>query len=154
MKRIPRVIALFFLGVVLGLPLGAYLVQHKFINKEKAIAMTSEEAIADDYAKKEFFYAGPQDARDALTYAVKLHKEMRVTSPLWGWPEKMDLGWCYAELSLTEESAGNTDLSREYMSLAQQTLKELGAKDTSESRIRELLEHRVISNPPSSGESK
>ena len=66
MKRISRIFALLLLGVVLGLPLGIYLVQHKFIDKEKAIGMANEEALLDDFAKKEFIYADPQSARDAL----------------------------------------------------------------------------------------
>jgi hypothetical protein len=98
MKRISRIFALLLLGVVLGLPLGAYLVQHKFINNEKAIGMVNEEDLVDGFAKKEFIYADPQSAREALQYAIRVHKEMRGTSALWGWPEKAGLGWCYAEL--------------------------------------------------------
>ncbi len=97
MKRISRIFAPLLLGVVFGLPLGIYLVQHKFIDKEKAIGMVNEEALVDDFAKKEFIYADPQSARVALQYAIKIHREMRSTSTLSGWPEKKDLGWCYAE---------------------------------------------------------
>jgi hypothetical protein len=92
MKRISRILALLLLGVVLGFPLGIYLVQHKFINKEKAMGMWSEEALLDNFAKKEFIYADVQSAREALQYAIRIHKEMQVTSPLWGWPEKSNLG--------------------------------------------------------------
>jgi hypothetical protein len=151
MKRISRILALFLLGAVLGLPLGIYLIQHKFIDKEKAMGMLVEEGIVDDFAKKEFTYADPQSAREALRYAIKIHKEMQGTSTLRGWPEKSDLAWCYAELSLIEESAGSTDLARDYMTQAEKTLKEVGLKDSSEAHIREVLQRKPISNPPSSG---
>jgi hypothetical protein len=150
MKRISRILALLLLGAVLGLPLGIYLVQHKFIDKEKAMGMVNEEALLDDFAKKEFTYADPQSAREALQYAIKIHKEMQGTSTLWGWPEKADLGWCYGELSLIEESTGNPDLARDYMAQAGQTLKEVGLKDPSEAHIREVLLRKPIFNPPSS----
>src|ERR1700730_5534319 len=132
MKRISRIFALLLLGMVLGLPLGIYLVEHEFIDKEKEMGMWSEEIFFDGFAKKEFTYADPQSAREALQYAIRIHKEMRGTSTLWGWPEKAALGWCYGELSLIEESAGNEDTARGYMTQAQQTLKEAGLKDSSE----------------------
>lgn len=150
MKRISRFSALLLLGAVVGLPLGSYLVQHKFIDKEKAMGMVNEEALVDDFAKKEFIYADSQSAREALQYAIKIHKEMQGTSSLSGWPEKADLGWCYGELSLIEESAGNADLARNYMAQAGQTLKEVGLKDSSEGHIREVLLRKLTSNPPSS----
>ncbi len=146
--------ALLLLGAALGLPLGIYLVQHKFIDKEKVMGMWSEEVIVDDFAKKEFIYADPQSAREALQYAIKIHKETQGTSTLWGWPEKADLGWCYGELSLIEESAGNPDLAKDYMAQAGQTLKELGLKDSSEAHIREILLRKRISNSPSIGGSR
>jgi hypothetical protein len=93
MKRISRILTLLLLGVVLGLPLGIYLAQRKFIDKEKAMGMANEEALLDDFAKKEFIYADPQSAREVLQYAIKIHKEMQETSPLWGWPENADLCW-------------------------------------------------------------
>jgi hypothetical protein len=154
MTKVSRIFALLLLGVVLGLPMGIYLVQHEFINKEKALGMVNEEALVDDYAKKEFIYADSQNAREALAYAVKTHKTMQGTSTLSGWREKLDLGWCYAELSLIEESAGNASAARDYMSQAQQILKELGFKDSSESHIRKLLQPRAVSNQLSSVESK
>ncbi len=154
MKGISRILALLLLGAALGLPLGIYLVQHKFIDKEKVMGMWSEEVIVDDFAKKEFIYADPQSAREALQYAIKIHKETQGTSTLWGWPEKADLGWCYGELSLIEESAGNPDLAKDYMAQAGQTLKELGLKDSSEAHIREILLRKRISNSPSIGGSR
>jgi hypothetical protein len=151
MTRASRIFALFIIGAMLGFPLGIYLVQHKFINNEKAIGMVNEEGIVDNFAKKEFIYADPQSARDALQYAIKIHKEMQGVSTLRGWPEKSDLGWCYAELSLIEESAGNASLARDYMTQAEQTLKESGLKDSSETYIRELLQRKIVFNQPSSG---
>lgn len=154
MKRVSRSFALFFLGMIVGLPLGIYLVQDKFINQEKAIGMVNEEDLVDEYAKKEFIYADPQNAREALIYAVKVHKEMQGISTLSGWPEKAELAWCYAELSVIEESGGNSDSARDHMSQAQQILKELGSNDSSESHIRELLQRRPIFNQPSSIQSR
>jgi hypothetical protein len=52
-------------------------------------------------------------------------------------------------LSLIEESAGNTDLAMDYMTQAEQTLKEVGLKDSSEAHIREVLQRKSVSNPPS-----
>src|SRR5260370_501314 len=100
MKKASSIFALFLLGAVLGLPMGIYLVQHKFIDSEKAIGMWSEEVFFDGFAKKEFIYADPRSAREALQYAIKIHNEMRSKSVLWGPPEKSDLAWCYAELNL------------------------------------------------------
>jgi|SRR5580700_19089 hypothetical protein len=154
MKRVTRIFALLFLGAIIGLPLGFYVVQHKFIDKEKAMGMVFEEGLVDDYAKKEFIYADPQNAREALTYAIKIHRGMQGESTLSGWAEKSDLGWCYGELSLIEESTGNANLAKDYMSQAQQILKELGLKDSSESRIREILGRKTISNQPLSVETR
>lgn len=153
MKRISRIFALFLLGAVLGLPLGIYLV-YKFADKEKAMGMWSEETALDDFAKKEFIYADQQSAREALLYAIKVHKEMQAKAPLWGWPEKLELGWCFGELSLIEESAGNADLARDYMTQAGQNLKEAGLKDSSETHIREVLQRRPVSSLPSRGSSR
>ena len=154
MKRISRIFALLLLGAVLGLPLGVYLVQHKFIDKEKAMGMWSAETAFDDFAKKEFIYADQQSAREALLYAIKVHKEMQAKAPLWGWPEKLELGWCFGELSIIEESAGNTDLATNYMTQAEQNLKEAGLKDSSETHIREVLQRRLVSGLPSSKSSR
>jgi len=139
MKRALPILALFLLGLATGLPLGSYLVKHKFIENEKALGMASEEDTADDFAEKEFIYADPRSARDALQYAINIHREMQDKNPLSGWPERRDLGWCYAELSVIEESEGNTAASAADMIQAQQTLKEAGVKDVSEAHIRALL---------------
>jgi hypothetical protein len=154
MKRIARIVGLLVAGVILGLPLGMSLVQYKFINKEKALGLVSEEGFLDEYAKKQFIYADRQSAREALTYAVKLHTEMRGSSPLQGWPEKLELGWCYAELSVLEESDGNPKLAGDHMLLAQQILRELGLKDPSESHIRELVWRRLKSDQTESAQSR
>src|ERR1700721_1344445 len=150
MKKVSRIFALLLVGAVLGVPPGVYLVQRKFVDKEKALGMVNEEALVDDYAKKEFIYAHPQNAREALTYAIEIHKEMQGTSTLSGWPEKSDLGWCYAALSLIEESAVNPTVAENYMSQAQQILKELGLKDPTESHIRKLVQRMPATNQPSS----
>ena len=104
------------------------MVQNGFINKEKTIGMVNEEGFVGDYAKKEFAHADPQNARAALTYAVGVHKAMQGKSPLSGSREKVDLAWCYADLSLIEESAGNENLAKDHMSQAQQILSGLGMR--------------------------
>lgn len=154
MKKVWRIVALFLLAAVLGLPLGTYLVRHMYIDKEKALGMVNEEDFLDDFAKKEFIYGDLQNARKALRYAIKIHTEMQSKSSLVGWREKADLGWCYADLSVIEQSAGSTDAARDYMTQAQQILKELGMKDTSEAHLRALLPTRSASNQPSSRESR
>jgi hypothetical protein len=154
MKKLSRIAMLFLLGVMLGLPLGIFLVRHEFIDKEKALGMVNEEGFLDDFAKREFIYGDLQSARKALRYAIKIHTEMQSKSSLSGWREKADLGWCYADLSLIEQSAGNTDVATDYMTQAEQILKELGMKDTSEAHLRALLPRRFASNQQSSVESR
>jgi hypothetical protein len=154
MKKVLRIVALFLLAVVLGLPLGAYLVRHIFIDKEKALGLVNEEGFLDEFAKQEFIYGDQQSARNALRYTINIHTEMQSKSPLSGWREKADLAWCYAELSVIEQSAGNTDVAKDCMTQAQQILKGLGMKDTSEAHLRSLLPTRPVSNQPSTGESR
>jgi hypothetical protein len=153
-KKTWRIPALFLLGVVLGLPLGIYLIQHGYINKEKAIGMLSQEGLADEYAKKAFFHADPESAREALQYAIRIHEQMREINALWGRPEKEDLGWCYAELSVIEESSGNPDLAMNYMTQAEQTLREVGWKDPSEAHIRKAIDRTPASDQSPSGALK
>jgi hypothetical protein len=147
-KRAIHLCGLFFLGAALGLPSGIYLVQHKVIDKEKAWGMLGEEALTDEFAKKQFQYADPQNAREALLYALDIHKEMRATNPIWGWPQKWDLGWCYGELSLLERSTGNADVAEDYMAQAEQIFKELGRMDYFKAHIRwELQKGRFARYP-------
>ncbi len=154
MKSALRIVALFLLAIVLGLPLGAYLVRHIFIDKERALGMVYEEGFLDEFAKKEFIYGDLESARKALQYAIKIHTEMQTKSSLSGWREKADLAWCYADLSLIEQSAGNTDAAKDNMTQAQQILKKLGMKDTSEVHLRELLPQKIASNQPPGAESR
>jgi hypothetical protein len=154
MKKILPIFTLFLLGAVIGLALGIYLIQHKFIDNEKAVGMQNEEDIADDFARKEFVYADPQSAREALQYAIKIHTEMQDKSPLWGRPEKSELAWCYAKLSLIEESEGNRALAGDYMTQSEQMLTELGMKDSSEAHLRELLRRTPASDHAARGKSQ
>lgn len=153
MKRVPSTL-LFVAAVTFGLLVGALLVQYRFVNKEKALGLAFEEAFLDQYAKKEFVYADPQSAREALAYAVKTHKSMEGASPLRGWPEKLDLGWCFADLSVLEESTGNARLASDNMSQAQQIFKELGWKDFSATHIRELVHRTARADLTSGAEPK
>lgn len=154
MKNALRIVALFLLAVALGLPLGTYLIRYVFIEKEKALGLVNEEDFLDEFAKVEFIYADIESARKALQYAIKIHTEMQTKSSLSGWRQKADLAWCYAYLSLIEQSAGNTDAARDNMTQAQQILNQLGMKDTSEVHIRELLPKKFTSNHLSDSESR
>ena len=149
MKKLRIIDGLFLVGTLLGLPLGFYIMHYRFIDNEKAIGMTSQEATVDDFAKKAFLYADPRIARSALTFAIKTHQEMQTANPLWGKTEKVDLGWCYAQLSLIEESAGDTKLAREHMAQAGQILRGAGLNDATEARIRQTLQPKTVANPPS-----
>lgn len=139
---------LFLLGTLLGLPLGYYIAHYKYIDGEKAIGMTREEATVDDFAKKVFLYADPRIARGALTFAIKTHQEMQTDNPLWGKTEKVDLGWCYAQLSLLEESGGDAKLAKEHMAQAGQILRDAGISDATEAKIRQTLQPKTVAAPP------
>jgi hypothetical protein len=154
MKKALRIVALFLLAIALGLPLGTYLVRHIFIDKERALGMVYEEGFLDEFAKKEFIYGDLESARKALQYAIKIHTEMQTKSSLSGWREKADLAWCYADLSRIEQSAGDTDAAKDNMTQAQQILKQLGMKDTSEVHLRQLLPKKLASNQPSGVEPR
>jgi hypothetical protein len=145
-----RIGVLFMLGLMLGLPLGAYLTQNKFIRNEKTMGMWSEENFADDFAKKEFAFGDPQSAREALLYAIEIHKQMQATSPSRGWPQKWDLGWCYGELSLLEQAAGNADVARNDLAQAEEIFKELGRMDYFDAHIQTEREKRHMASPPMS----
>lgn len=148
MNKTRRLDIYFLLGLLLGIPAGIYGVHHKFIDNEKAVGMWSEESTVDDFAKKEFIHADLQHARDALNYAIKVHQDMQAANPAWGATEQMDLGWCYSELSIIEESAGNTMPAKNFMAQAVQTLRAAGIKDISETRIRQALQVRPDAAPP------
>jgi hypothetical protein len=135
------------------MPAGVYLVQTKYVDNDKALGMMHEESFVDDYAKKEFVLANPPNARNALIYAIDLHRQMQRTNPLWGRSQKVDLGWCYAELSLLEGSSGNTSAASEHMSQARETLKEAGLQDMSETRIRNALQTVLNSNDTTKAEA-
>jgi hypothetical protein len=139
MKRLLLLSAWLLLGVVLGLPVGAYWINRELIRHEKAMAMLVEEGTVDYFAKAQYRYADRKSAREALLFAIQVHKQMESSSPLRSWAEKTDLGFCYGELSLLEEASGNADAARTYMVAAQQTLKDAGFSDSSEEVIRNKL---------------
>jgi hypothetical protein len=141
MNRLLRTVCLFVLGIAVGLPSGILLVRYEFIEKEKAMGMLAEEALADNFAKFQFTHADAQSARAALLYAVQIHTEMQVSNAKYrGRPEKFDLAWCYAELSVLEESAGNLKLADVYMSEAETIFKSDGTvKDSTLQHLREVL---------------
>lgn len=101
--------------------------------------MLSEEYTVDSFAKMQFKYARGQDAREALLAAIAIHKQIQSEIPKQGRAEKETLGWCFAELSLLDESQGNSESAKNYMAQAEEMLKQAGLKDISEERIRDVL---------------
>jgi len=92
------------------------------------------------FAKTQFTHADTESAREALLYAIKVHNEMQISnSKNRGWPENMDLGWCYAELSALEESAGNADLAGKYRVDAYRILDQPGVKDSTMARLWQVI---------------
>jgi hypothetical protein len=148
MKTIRLVDVMFLLATLVGLPVGYYVAHQKYIDSEKAAGLLSQEATVDDFAKKEFLFADRQSARYALAFAIKTHQEMETQGSPSSAAQKMDLGWCYAELALIEESAGNADPAKKYMTQAVQTLKDAGASATTEFTIRQKLQPQPPATPP------
>ena len=148
MKTIRLVDVMFLLATLVGLPVGYYVAHQKYIDSEKATGLLSQEATVDDFAKKEFLFADRQSARYALAFAIKTHQEMETPGLPSSAAQKMDLGWCYAELALIEESAGNADPAKKYMTQAVQTLKDAGASATTEFTIRQKLQPQQPAMPP------
>ncbi len=148
MKTMRLVDGLFLLGTLLGLPAGFYAAHYKYIDNQKAAGMLSEESTVDDFAKAQYLYADPQSARTALAYAITIHQDMQTENPQSGTAEKVNLGWCYAELSLLEESLGNTDVAKKQMAQAVQILQGAGLRDTTEFSIRQKLQKKIHENPP------
>ena len=127
--------------MAIGLPLGAYWINRAPIRNERAMAMLVKEATVDYFAKTQYRYADRENAREALLFAIQVHKEMAGSYALWGKAEISDLGFCYGELSLLEEASGNADLARNYMAKAEETLREAGFHDPSAVYIRKRLEN-------------
>jgi hypothetical protein len=150
MNRLLRAVSFFLLGIALGLPSGILLVQQVFIEKEKGMGMLGEEVLADNFAKFQFTHANAQSARAALLYAVQIHREMQASNPKYrGWAENFDLGWCYAELSVLEDSAGNPNLADGYMSEANRIFRTDGTvKDSTMEHLKQVL--RATRAKPSS----
>jgi hypothetical protein len=154
MKTMRIVDVLFLLATLLGLPVGYYVAHQKYIDNEKAAGMLSEEATVDDFAKKEFLYADPQRARNALAFAIKIHQDMQVANPSSGAAQRMDLGWCYAELALLEESGGSAEAAKKDMAQAVQTLRDAGASGTTEFIIRQKLQPKQPASTPADATSQ
>jgi hypothetical protein len=158
MNKLFRVFLFFLLGTSVVLPLGIVLTERLITGKEKANGMLAEEDFADVFAKTQFTHADPQRAREALLYAVKIHRDMQIANPKYrGWPETFDWGWCYAELSLLDESAGNEDLAKAEMLQANERLKEAGAKDSTISHLLDVARStpaKVSSNSPVNGKPR
>jgi len=132
--------------------------QHLFIENEKANGMLGEETIADDFARLQYTHADPQSARDALLYAVEIHRKMQISNAkYWGNFQKVDLAWSYAELSALEDSAGNGELAKDYMAQADQIFKQLAVKDAILARVKQVIrdtEPKTSPNRPENGEPR
>ena len=141
MRRLVHFVLWFLLGALVGLPVGTYWMNHSLVRNADAIGQLVEEGTVDDFAKAQYRNADSESARQALQYAIQTHKRMKGTGQLQGKAEQIDLAYCYGELSLLEEAAGNSDLARDYMQHAVQTLREAGFKEPKdpESCIRERL---------------
>jgi hypothetical protein len=119
-----------------------YWMNRSLVQRADAVGRIGEEATIDYFAKAQYRNADRETAREALSYAIQVHNKMKgTTGKLYGRDGQIDLGYCYGELSLLEEAAGNSDLARDYMQHAVQTLKEVGLRGpiTSEAHIRERL---------------
>jgi hypothetical protein len=132
-------VLLFILGCVLGLPWGI-VEQREVVRKETILGMQGEEDMVDGFAKMQFIHADPQQARRALLDAVTVHEKMKVDDPDWDKRNQVKWGFCYGDLALLEESAGNPDLARNYMVKAKQILTPLGFR---ESKISEILQEHA-----------
>jgi len=141
MKRLLHLALLFLLGTLVGLPVGIYWMNRTLVRNADAVGQRAEEAAVDYFAKAQYRNADRESARQALLYTIQTHNRMKASSQLRGPSEQFDLAYCYGELSLLEESAGNADVARDYMRRAVDTLKEAGFKGTivSEHDIRERL---------------
>jgi len=142
MNRLLQLVLWFLLGTFVGLPVGVHWMNRSLVQRADAVGRIGEEATIDYFAKAQYRNADRETAREALLYAIQVHNKMRgTTSKLYARDGQIDLGYCYGELSLLEEAAGNSDLARDYMQHAVQTLKEAGLRGpiTSEANIRERL---------------
>jgi hypothetical protein len=140
MKRFFHLVLWFMLGTLVGLPIGWYWTNRNLVRNADALGHMAEEATVDYFAKAQYRNADGESARQALLAAIQVHNQLK-GSRLHGKAEQIDLGYCYGELSLLEEGAGNLDLSRDYMQRAEQTLRDAGFKEAnaSEQSIRERL---------------
>jgi len=156
MKRLLHLALWVLLGTLVGLPAGIYWMNRSLVRKADAVGRLTEEAAVDYFAKAQYRNADRGSARQALLDAIQTHNRMKAQSQLRGNYEQYDLGYCYGELSLLEESAGNADVAREYMQRAVDTLKEAGFKGTivSEHDIRERLSKEPFVDAALTGKSQ
>lgn len=140
MKRFFHLVLWFLLGMLVGLPIGWYWTNRNMARNADALGHMVEEATIDYFAKAQYRNADRESARQALLAAIQVHNQLK-GSRLHSKAEQVDLGYCYGELSLLEEGAGNFDLAREDMQRAEQTLRDAGFKEAkaSEQYIRERL---------------
>lgn len=151
MGTLKRLLLLFLVGLGTGVVSGILLMQLLFIRHEKAYGMIGEENIADDFAKLQYKNADHESARQGLLYAVGIHRKMQVSNPkYWGKAQWVDLAWCLTELSVLEDSAGNSVLAQAYMAQADEIYKKVGAKDAAVERFKQTIRDTLPHAGPNS----
>jgi len=135
-KKLLRVIALFVAGSAPGLVLGIY-VAGRISDFQMAAGMRAQESLLDSFARVQFDHADRGGAREALLYAIQTHQEMRAKQLRYTEFRKWSLGWCYARLSVLEESAGNVTIAKDYMERAK---RELNPRGANEAFIRQTIQ--------------
>lgn len=139
LKKILYFLMFFILGCALGLPWGI-MQEREYIRMETILGRQGVEEMVDSFAKMQFIHADTQQARRALLDAVTIHEQMQVDYPDRDKTNQVKWGFCYGDLALLEESAGNPDLARNYMVKAKQILTPLGFR---ESKISEILQEHA-----------
>jgi len=138
-KKTLKLGMLLLLGLALGLPWGI-MRQREYIHKESVLGKQAEEDMVDTFAKMQFVYADPQRAREALHDAISVHEKMQLAYPGWEQVERAKWGFCYGDLAILEETAGNRALAQSYMAKALELLKQ---SDYSEDGVRQALERHA-----------
>jgi hypothetical protein len=114
------------IGLLIGVPVG-YHVNSVFTRGERVLGQMSVDAEYSSFAILQYQQADVQRARQALLGFVNFSKQIDHLPD--GHPDKTlltDVGLSYVRLARLEEQAGNTELSQQYVSLAQDSFKAAG----------------------------
>ena len=135
-KKLLHISILFVAGAAPGLAFGTY-VAGRISDSQMAAGMRAQESLLDAFARLQFDHADWGAAREALLYAIQTHREMRARTSRYTELRKQSLGWCYARLSVLEESAGNVANAKDYMERAKMELKPIV---DNEAHIRQIIQ--------------